>query len=87
LREERRLADPALRESEDHGGYQVLFPFNETVAEAAWTMADDAGKYKVIVDQVRARELSQMGGAKVQFGDSSIAKAARREPPLKPPLA
>ena len=81
LQEERRLADPALRESRDHGNFEVMFPFNETVADAAWTMADDAAQYKLVVDQIRARELSAMGGAKVQFGKSSAKAHKGKAPP------
>jgi len=83
--EERRLADPAHRESDEHGNFQLLFPFNSATAEAAWTMADDASKFKAVVDEVRTRELQQIGGGKngknsgtkVHFGSKVGVPAAR----------
>ena len=83
--EERRLADPAHRESDEHVNFQLLFPFNSATAEAAWTMADDASKFKAVVDEVRTRELQQIGGGKngknsgtkVHFGSKVGVPAAR----------
>jgi len=68
--EERRSSDPANRESKDIGGYELLFPFSEASADAAWTMSDNASKMKAVVDEIRACELS-LHGTKVRFKCSS----------------